>query len=397
MTAAAGPARRLVFANQLRGAAALMVVLVHYTVVVQTLRPDVAWVVAAPPLDTRVAAVALWLRALPVDLGSMGVGLFFLISGFVIPFSLEGTTGGGFLLARAARILPTFWAALLLEYAAVAASSAYWHRPAAYAWQGYVVNGLLIETLAGRQTVDWVSWTLSIEAKFYLLAALCRTPLLRGGLRFPFLCAAAALALNAAVGQGLAPVSRELDSESIFLLVILIGTLFHAHYAGRVSSRQLAAGTAGMLASMALCWRCGPLADETAARCISLSAAVAVFAAAYHQRGRFRPSRMLDAAAAVSYPLYLVHAVLGFTVISFLMMAWRVPYAVAAPAGFVLCLAAAAALHRFVEQPTMRWGRRAARRFPLSFIAAHPEHQARPDALPLDSAKGRAFGIHLFK
>lgn len=42
-------APRLVFANQLRGAAALAVVLVHYTVVVQVLRVDVSWVVAAPP------------------------------------------------------------------------------------------------------------------------------------------------------------------------------------------------------------------------------------------------------------------------------------------------------------------------------------------------------------
>ncbi len=355
----AAPAHRLAFANQLRGAAALMVVLVHYTVVVQVLRVDVSWVVAAPPLDGPVAAAALWMQALPVDPGSLGVGLFFLISGFVIPFSLQGTTGRGFLLARAARILPTFWAALLIEYAVIAASAAYWHRPPAYGWRGYVVNGLLIETLAGQQTVDWVSWTLSIEAKFYLLAALCRPLLLKGGLRLPFACAAAALGLNAAVGGGWLPLTRELDSESIFLLVILIGTLFHAHYADRLSTRELAAGTAGMLLLMALCWRIGPLANETAARTLSLAAAVAAFAAAYRWRARFRPSRILDGIAAISYPLYLVHAILGFTIMSFLMLAWRLPYAVAAIAAFLACVAAATLLHRFVERPTMRWGRRA--------------------------------------
>ena len=356
------PAPRLAFANQLRGAAALMVVLVHYTVVVHVLRADVSWVVAAPPLDTPAIAAALWVQALPVDLGSLGVGLFFLISGFVIPFSLQGTTGGGFLLARAARILPTFWAALLIDYAVIAASGAYWHRPPAYGWRGYAVNGLLIETLAGQQTVDWVSWTLSIEAKFYLLAALVRPLLLKGGLGLPIACALAALALNAAVGGGWLPLTRELDSEAIYLVVILIGTLFQAHHAGRLSTRKLAAGTAAMLVLMALCWRVGPLANETAARTLSLTAAAGVFAAAYHQRARFRPSRVLDGIAAISYPLYLVHAILGFTMMSFLMMAWRLPYAVAVLAAFLACVSAAALLHRFVERPTMRWARRAAKR-----------------------------------
>ncbi len=350
-------ADRLVFANQLRGAAALMVVLVHHTVVVQRLRVDVSWVVAAPPLDTPVAAVALWMQALPVDLGSLGIGLFFLISGFVIPFSLRGMTGGGFLLARAARILPTFWAALLIEYVVIAVSGAYWHRSPAYGWRSYAVNSLLVETLAGQQTVDWVSWTLSIEAKFYLLAALCRPLLLKGGLRLPLACAAGALALNAAVGRGWLPLTRELDSEAIYLVVILIGTLFHAHYVGRLSKRELAVGTAGMLVLMALCWRIGPLADETAARTLSLTAAVGVFAAAYQWRACFRPSRVLDGIAAISYPLYLVHAILGFTLMSFLMMAWRLSYAVAAIAAILTCVATATLLHRFVERPTMRWGR----------------------------------------
>ena len=371
-------ADRLAFANQLRGAAALMVVLVHHTVVVQKLRVDVSWVVAAPPLDTPVAAVALWMQALPVDLGSLGVGLFFLISGFVIPFSLRGMTGGGFLLARAARVLPTFWAALLIEYVVIAVSGAYWHRLPAYGWPSYVVNSLLVETLAGQQTVDWVSWTLSIEAKFYLLAALCRPLLLKGGLRLPFACAVAALALNAAVGRGWLPLTRELDSEAIYLVVILIGTLFHAHYTGWLRRRELAVGTAGMLVLMALCWRVGPLADETAARTLSLTAAVGVFAAAYQWRARFRPSRVLDGIAAISYPLYLVHAILGFTVVSFLMMAWRLPYAVAATAAFLTCVAAATLLHRFVEQPTMRWGRQAGQWFSSRATASNSAKRRGP-------------------
>ena len=350
---------KIIFANQLRGLCVLCVMLVHYTTVVHYFRRDISWVVAAPPLEGPISPVALWVYPPWLDLGKFGVGAFFLISGFVIPFSLRRSAAGPFLLARALRIYPTFWAALLIEAAAIAASGRYWHRPAAYGLGAYLVNALLIETPLGRPTVDWVSWTLSVEVKFYLLAALCRGTLLRCRV-WPLLAIAAAfLLLNALDGRGLIHLPTDLVAEGMYLGFILIGTLFHYHHEGALSPGALAAGVVALLALFFCSYALGPNgADMRSPHTLSFAIATGAFAVCYRLRHRFRPNRALDALAAISYPLYLVHATIGFTVISFLMLAWHLPYAVAAMAAFLLAVLLAAILHHAVERPTIQLGHR---------------------------------------
>ncbi len=361
---------KIIFANQLRGLCVLCVMLVHYTTVVHYFRRDIAWVVAAPPLAGPISPVALWVYPPWLDLGKFGVGAFFLISGFVIPFSLRRSAAGPFLLARALRIYPTFWAALLIEGAAIAASGRYWHRPPAYGPGAYLVNALLVEAPLGRPTVDWVSWTLSIEVKFYLLAAFCRGILLRCRV-WPLLAIAAlALLVNALDGNGLIRLPAGLVGEGMYLGFILIGTLFHYHHEGALSSGALAAGVLALLALFFSSYALGPNgADMRSPHSLSFAIATGAFAVCYRLRRRFRPNRPLDALAAISYPLYLVHAAVGFTVISFLMLAWHLPYALAATAACLLAILLAAILHRAVERPMIRLGHRL-RRGPRSSPAA---------------------------
>ncbi len=368
-TAPAGPAAserrpppaadRIVFANQLRGLCVLAVMLVHYAVVAQFMRQAVAWVVAAPPLDTPLSPVGTWLYPPWLDLGKFGVGAFFLISGFVIPFSLRRSGMGSFLLARALRIYPTFWMALLLEGCTIAASGRYWHRPPAFGLDAYLVNGLLFATLLGHLTVDWVSWTLSVEVGFYLLAALLRPALLSFRVWPLVAFAAAALAVNALQGRAAIRLPVPLVSGLMYVGYILIGTLFHYRYRGAISRRRLAAGVLGLGAIFFASYALGPTAgDVRSLRTASFGLAILVFAACYRMRGRFRPNRLLDGLAAISYPLYLIHSAFGFTVLSFLVMAWRLPFPVAAPLAAALAVAAAAALHAGVERPSISLGHR---------------------------------------
>ncbi|MBV9393344.1 MAG: acyltransferase family protein, partial [Methylobacteriaceae bacterium] len=107
-----GSANRLAFADLLRGIAALVVVIGHFTVLYLTNPTIVALIVmsetrSAVPLPRLVTQfVELF------DLPSMGVAAFFLISGFVIPLSLEGTKTRAYMLKRFLRIFPTYWMAL---------------------------------------------------------------------------------------------------------------------------------------------------------------------------------------------------------------------------------------------------------------------------------------------
>ena len=103
---------RIEFANTLRGYAALCVLVYHYGFIFWAYRDITAGLVNAPPLDaTRYATPVYlhWIAAIqPFDLGAYGVALFFLISGFVIPFTFEKVRGRGFLFGRIMRIYPTY-------------------------------------------------------------------------------------------------------------------------------------------------------------------------------------------------------------------------------------------------------------------------------------------------
>jgi peptidoglycan/LPS O-acetylase OafA/YrhL len=327
-------------------------------VVVHLLRRDIAWVIAAPPIEGPVPPIVGWLDPVYFDLGTFGVSLFFLISGFVIPFSLETRTSLRFLLARAIRIYPVFWLALLIGGLAVWLSSRFWHGDSPYGLGNYVANGLLIETLLGQQTVDWVSWTLSIEMKFYILAAVIRPAILDRRIWPVLAVALGALAVNVFAARDTGLVSVEIVSEATYLIFILIGTLFNFHYREALSSSNLTVYAVLVMAIVVLCWFLGPMLGDWRLKTSTMAIALAVFAVAYRLRARFRPNRILDGLAAISYPLYLIHALFGFTLLSFLMNAWHIPYGLAAPIAVLSSGLLAFALHRFVERPCVRLGSR---------------------------------------
>ena len=90
--------QRLIFANQLRGIAVLAVVFSHLVGVFWGMRDFVGLASASPaqsgpPPDLFILVSHPWF-----NFGPFGVGLFFLISGLVIPFSLERHTRGTFLM-----------------------------------------------------------------------------------------------------------------------------------------------------------------------------------------------------------------------------------------------------------------------------------------------------------
>jgi peptidoglycan/LPS O-acetylase OafA/YrhL len=101
------------FAHLLRGLAALLVVVFHQGQLFWARNAVASAISFTPPLPSPVlpagAAALEWLRAHGnLNLGTVGVGLFFLISGFVIPMALERYSAHGFLVARFFRLYPTY-------------------------------------------------------------------------------------------------------------------------------------------------------------------------------------------------------------------------------------------------------------------------------------------------
>lgn len=161
---------KITFANQLRGFAVICVVVTHYFGVYWLARPLVAQYILAPVLDGPSPNIVYHLSFPTFNSGAFGVGLFFLISGFVIPFSLIKMGGVRFLIARVLRIYPTYWVASGLMLATVWLSGRYWGQAFLFGPEQIIPNLLLIHMQAIQPTFDLVNWTLSVELVFYVVA-----------------------------------------------------------------------------------------------------------------------------------------------------------------------------------------------------------------------------------
>jgi peptidoglycan/LPS O-acetylase OafA/YrhL len=104
--------------------------------------------------------------------GWMGVHLFFLISGFVICMSSWGRTLGQFGASRISRLYPAYWFSVLASIAVLLALP----RLGVHSWPGtfhdVLMNLTMTQSFYGVHDIDPVYWTLAAELRFYLLFAI---------------------------------------------------------------------------------------------------------------------------------------------------------------------------------------------------------------------------------
>jgi peptidoglycan/LPS O-acetylase OafA/YrhL len=167
---------RVEFANALRGLAALSVVVSHYGSFFFG-NAEFLGAIANMPPPARVASPALdtWQRllsALPFSGGEFGVGLFFLISGFVIPISLQKYNWRGFLIGRIFRIYPTYFAGFTITLLALWVAGNVFAKPFPYDVRAVLTHFIPgTRDLVWSRDIDYVVWTLEIEVKFYVICA----------------------------------------------------------------------------------------------------------------------------------------------------------------------------------------------------------------------------------
>lgn len=100
------------------------------------------------------------------DAGRFGVVLFFLISGFVVPFSIRGVNPlRRFAISRFFRLYPAMWLALLCL-----AFFAFLHGQP-LAGKTVIANMTMLPSIFGQPWMSGAYWTLTIEIVFYLLSA----------------------------------------------------------------------------------------------------------------------------------------------------------------------------------------------------------------------------------
>ena len=109
--------------------------------------------------------------------GYLGVELFFMISGYVIFISAYGKTVKKFFVSRISRLYPAYWAACTITFLIVRllgpkVGEAGWSSYLDTSFTQYLYNLTMLQSFFGVRDLDGVYWTLSYEIVFYFLISL---------------------------------------------------------------------------------------------------------------------------------------------------------------------------------------------------------------------------------
>lgn len=297
-------------------------------------------------------------------LGVFGVATFFLVSGFIIPVSIERHNSlGSFWQARFFRLYPMYWFSIFAGLASTLLTSA--GLPPVFGshpWRGILANMTMFQTFLGVPDFAGLYWTLTMEMIFYLI---CSVLFLAGLLSRSLVWVWAASVVNLAATIGLGVFfHRSLPAGRTALIIsAFFGTLLYRHYRGSIGLNAILR-VSPVLALSLLCgfwfrFHQFPTTDrDDAFRFMGVGfaylGAYALFAVLYCQRHRAFPVPLIWL-GRISYSLYLMH---GFALI-------------AIPAGdyplvrlslvVALAVAIASATFFMIERPALALQRRLSR------------------------------------
>jgi peptidoglycan/LPS O-acetylase OafA/YrhL len=336
-------AGRIAVIDGLRLVAALAVVAYHY----------LAYDRGDPKPWGVPAAQAFPAVHLPASYGWLGVDLFFVISGFVICLSAWGRTPGAFLRSRVTRLFPAYWAAVLITFTVVSLWPVV-RGPVSVS--AMLVNLTMLQEPLGVRPVDPVYWTLWAEARFYLLFAVLvwHGLTIRRVIVFGYgWLIAAVLAVRAEVPLLDTIVQPAYAPYFVAGIAFFLIHRFGSHLVlwGLVAvSFALAQhhAIAAVAHVVGVLHRPLPVAPAQAA-IAGIFTIMAVVALGWLNRVRWR---WLTVTGVLTYPLYLVHQYIGWTLIAFLHD--HLPRAATLALVVTAMLVAAWLLHRLVERPLAR-------------------------------------------
>jgi peptidoglycan/LPS O-acetylase OafA/YrhL len=233
MAGAASFRERLDFLDVARGLAALLVVLAH-------------------GLDVCLPNLPHSFPVRYADLGRSGVILFLIISGFIIPASLEqGGSNARFWLRRFFRLFPAYWVSIGVAYGCGWFSPAYVPLLTTRDW---LLNLTMLQGFFARPHVWGVFWTLQLELIIYTTCSLLFASRLLA--RSSYL-AGLALAGYAVVGLArplLEGKPFDIGGQRLLWFAPMAGLLAQRYFVGRFGGRSLLAWGAVQVGSLATIW-----------------------------------------------------------------------------------------------------------------------------------------------
>lgn len=343
---------RLDYIDALRGLAALLVVLEH-----------VGTKIALHPLAPKlISLVILGVNHIYLNPGRVGVVAFFMVSGFVIPFSFRGASPRiNFVVTRFFRLYPAYWLSLAL---ALLVFPLIGEGP--FTTRQALANVTMMQSLFHQDNVIGAYWTLLIELIFYALCFAAFHLGLLGKARFDIAMVVGLLSMamisaywrHSGGGHGL------LVGYVRFIGLMFFGTLLRR---ARLDGDPLAGRAVVPLVMFSfitglVTYYFGTRPDESImGNIMGETVGVALFFAALYIP--FTPGSLFLFMGRISYSLYLLHAI-------FLYVFLNIFYASNFSLGSILfgigvigsSIGASALCFRLVETPSIALGKQISRR-----------------------------------
>lgn len=350
------------FAHLLRGIAALTVALLAHLIGIAWLSPQVMTTLLHVN-EVAAKSIPKWIIPLynlaPLNWAHLGVSLFFLISGFVIPFSCSRLKPAAFFITRIFRIYPTYWTGFSCSILTIFILN----PDNTISWKHIGLQYFLVRDLFWLPCLDGISWTLEVEIKFYLLCTLIPHIITKVNTKKLFLISIILGFL--AVYLGNMPISitlpHAIDLSLVYIIYMFIGVFFYWHANNFLSSLSLI-----LLILLMQCWFiciCFLNPDTTLFSkgiAINYSISIILFAFCYLWRDTIKCPSFFRWIANISYPLYVVHPIVGYGLLYQLIYINNVNSTVALPLTLIIVFALAHSIHKLVELPSNLYGKRIA-------------------------------------
>lgn len=312
--------------------------------------------------------------------GKFGLTAFFLVSGFVIPLSLEhGHTLRKFWLQRICRLYPLYWFSIMAAVVLYMCGYKDAVTPSfpTHLWRNVLINLSMFQEFIGIPHAIGLYYTLSIELAFYIACSIL-FKLKRLGQTMPiaWILLVFVFALSSA-----APlfIHRRIEMAGVFYgLTLFVGTAIYRFHIGQVSRRSLSALLLGVVAvavsgirlNYVVLKKADPLEHYNFfSVAASWLLAYFVFYFLYSLRG-FRFPKAFVWLGRVSYSLYLLHALVlvlfangkteTFGLVRFFLFA-------------ATSIGVASITFLTVEEPFIKMGRRLSKRATALEVDSMPE------------------------
>jgi peptidoglycan/LPS O-acetylase OafA/YrhL len=362
--------------NDLRGIAALSVVFAHLVqtfilnnqVAIDLGRSNQNLLISKENYSDLVLAIA----STPFSFAAFGVSLFFCISGFVIRNSIINYSRLGFTVSRFFRLVPTYAAGYAITLATISFQQDPSNELSTSAWLLGSIPGLGT-MLSLEVPADGIVWTLVVEIVFYS-AVIVGASLIRRTSLFPIILVAFSVCLYSLLNA--APNFLDIVNLRFVLLISIsffplfaFGMILSQYYHERSCHlRRSLECLTSLVAFVYLCMKNTILGLDERYVISAVSAALVFMIVSFWEPET--KSKSLNFFSDVSYPLYVVHAVFGYALITFLIARGLAP-SIAISLTILLTSVISFIVHKLIEKPSQEIGRHLARRLTKTPVKLH--------------------------